>query len=177
MPQWFVAGGVEPQAIAAEAARLAWEGGCRTLVLPCVPFGANAQQLDLRGTINMHPSTQAAVLAEIAAEVYTIEIVEPLGLEAEERLTRLGYDNVHVRVGDGYAGWPDAAPFDAVIVTAAAPRIPEPLKQQLREGGKMILPVGEQLQELVVLTRQGDDWREESVLPVRFVPMTGEVRR
>jgi len=120
---------------------------------------------------------QAAVLAEIAGEVYTIEIVEPLGEEARERLARLGYDNVHVRVGDGYAGWPEAAPFDAVIVTAAAPRIPEPLKRQLREGGKMILPVGDQFQELVVLTRHGDDWSEESVLPVRFVPMTGEVRQ
>jgi protein-L-isoaspartate(D-aspartate) O-methyltransferase len=120
---------------------------------------------------------QAAVLAEIVAEVYSIEIVEPLGLEAKQRLARLGYDNVHVRIGDGYAGWPEAAPFDAVIVTAAAPRIPEPLKRQLAEGGKMILPVGETFQELIVLTRRGDDWREESVLPVRFVPMTGEVRR
>jgi protein-L-isoaspartate(D-aspartate) O-methyltransferase len=120
---------------------------------------------------------QAAVLAEIAAEVYSIEIVAALGEQARARLARLGYDNVHVRVGDGYAGWPEAAPFDAVIVTAAAPRIPEPLKQQLREGGRMILPVGDALQELVVLTRQGDEWREESVLPVRFVPMTGEVRQ
>jgi protein-L-isoaspartate(D-aspartate) O-methyltransferase len=119
---------------------------------------------------------QAAVLAEIAAEVYSIEIVPELGEQARERLARLGYANVHVRVGDGYAGWPDAAPFDAVIVTAAAPRVPEPLKQQLREGGRMILPVGDELQELVVLTRHGDEWREQSVLPVRFVPMTGEVR-
>jgi protein-L-isoaspartate(D-aspartate) O-methyltransferase len=119
---------------------------------------------------------QAAVLAEIAAEVYTIEIVAALGEQARERLARLGYDNVRVRVGDGYAGWPEAAPFDAVIVTAAAPRIPEPLKQQLREGGRMILPVGDELQELVVLTRRGEAWHEEAVLPVRFVPMTGEVR-
>ncbi|HSB60975.1 MAG TPA: protein-L-isoaspartate(D-aspartate) O-methyltransferase [Vicinamibacteria bacterium] len=95
---------------------------------------------------------QAAVLAEIAARVYTIEIVAPLAEEAAERLRRLGYANVQVRAGDGYLGWPEAAPFDAVIVTAAAPRIPEPLKAQLRDGGRLILPV-------------------------RFVPMTGKVRQ
>jgi protein-L-isoaspartate(D-aspartate) O-methyltransferase len=119
---------------------------------------------------------QAAVLAEIAAKVYTIEIVEPLAAESKERLARLGYKNVEVRAGDGYAGWPEAAPFDAVMVTAAAPRIPEPLKQQLKDGGRLVIPVGEEYQELIVLTRKGDTFDEKKVLPVRFVPMTGKVR-
>jgi len=120
---------------------------------------------------------QAAVLAEIVEEVYSIEIVEPLAREAGERLARLGYANVHVRAGDGYGGWPERAPFDAIIVTAAAPRIPEPLKQQLKDGGRMVLPVGDDFQELIVVTRRGDSYEQSSVLPVRFVPMTGEVRR
>jgi protein-L-isoaspartate(D-aspartate) O-methyltransferase len=119
---------------------------------------------------------QAAVLAQIAAQVYTIEIVAPLAEEAAARLKRLGYGNVHVRAGDGYLGWPEQAPFDAIMVTAAAPRIPEPLKQQLRDGGRLILPVGDAWQELVLLTRRGDRFEERRVLPVRFVPMTGKVR-
>ena len=119
---------------------------------------------------------QAAVLAEIAAHVYTIEIVAPLADEARERLARLGYRNVEVRAGDGYQGWPDKAPFDAVIVTAAAPRIPEPLKQQLKDGGRLVIPVGDDEQELIVLTRKAGRFTEERVLPVRFVPMTGKVR-
>ena len=119
---------------------------------------------------------QAAVLSEIAARVFTIEIVEPLASEARERLARLGYGNVSVRAGDGYQGWAEAAPFDAIMVTAAAPKVPEPLKQQLKDGGRLILPIGEEFQELVVLTRKGSDFVEERVLPVRFVPMTGRVR-
>jgi protein-L-isoaspartate(D-aspartate) O-methyltransferase len=120
---------------------------------------------------------QAAVLSLLVAEVYSIEIVEPLGEIARARLDELGYDNVRVRIGDGYQGWPEAAPFDAIIVTAAAPRIPEPLKEQLRDGGRLILPVGDAWQELVVVTRRGDRYEEDRVLPVRFVPMTGEVRQ
>ncbi len=119
---------------------------------------------------------QAAVLGELAAQVYTIEIVTPLAEEAAARLQRLGYGNVHVRAGDGYLGWPEHAPFDAIMVTAAAPRIPEPLKQQLRDGGRLIIPVGEEWQELVLLTRHGGRFEERRVLPVRFVPMTGKVR-
>ena len=119
---------------------------------------------------------QAAVLAEIAAQVYTIEIVAPLAERARADLARLGYANVHVRAGDGYLGWPEAAPFDAIIVTAAAPRIPEPLKAQLKDGGRLVIPVGEEYQSLVVLTRTGSRFAEQTVLPVRFVPMTGQVR-
>ena len=120
---------------------------------------------------------QAAVLGEIAARVYTIEIVAPLAEEAAALLKRLGYANVEARAGDGYLGWPEAAPFDAIMVTAAAPRIPEPLKQQLKDGGRLILPVGDEWQELVVVTRRGDRFEEKQVLPVRFVPMTGKVRQ
>ena len=82
-----------------------------------------------------------------------------------------------VRAGDGYQGWPEAAPFDGIMVTAAAPRIPEALKRQLKDGGRLIIPVGDEYQELIVVTRRGEDFEERSVLPVRFVPMTGEVRR
>ena len=120
---------------------------------------------------------QAAVLAEIAARVFTIEIVAPLAEEARERLARLGYGNVEVRAGDGYQGWAEKAPFDAVIVTAASPRVPEPLEQQLKDGGRLVIPVGEEYQELIVVTRRGTTYVESRVLPVRFVPMTGKVRQ
>jgi len=120
---------------------------------------------------------QAAVLGEIAARVHTIEIVAPLARESAALLKRLGYANVEVRAGDGYLGWPEAASFDAIIVTAAAPRIPEPLKEQLKDGGRLVLPVGDEWQELVVVTRRGDRFEEKRVLPVRFVPMTGKVRQ
>jgi protein-L-isoaspartate(D-aspartate) O-methyltransferase len=120
---------------------------------------------------------QAAVLGEIAGSVYTIEIVPELAAEARERLARLGCRNVEVRAGDGYLGWPEAAPFDAIMVTAAAPRIPEPLKQQLKDGGRLVLPVGDEYQELIVVTRRGSAYDERRVLPVRFVPMTGAVRK
>jgi protein-L-isoaspartate(D-aspartate) O-methyltransferase len=120
---------------------------------------------------------QAAVLAQIAGKVHTIEIVPELAAQARERLARLGYRNVEVRAGDGYLGWPEAAPFDAVMVTAAAPRIPEPLKQQLAPGGRLVLPVGDEYQELIVVTRRGSAFDERRVLPVRFVPMTGAVRK
>ena len=119
---------------------------------------------------------QAAVLSKLVREVYTIEIVVPLARSAEHTLRRLGFDNVHVRAGDGYRGWPEAAPFDGIIVTAAPPRIPEPLKQQLALGGHLVVPVGEGWQELRVLTRTEQGFDERGVLPVRFVPMTGEAQ-
>jgi protein-L-isoaspartate(D-aspartate) O-methyltransferase len=119
---------------------------------------------------------QAAVLAECAAEVFTLEIVEPLGRAAAAILAELGYDNVHVRIGDGYRGWPEEAPFDAIMVTAAPDHVPQPLVDQLAEGGRMIVPVGSWNQELILLERTGGRITRRSVLPVRFVPMTGEAR-
>ena len=120
---------------------------------------------------------QAAILAELVSKVYSIEIVEPLAKEAEARLRRMGYSNVQVRAGDGYRGWPDAAPFDAIIVTAAPDHIPQPLVDQLREGGRMVLPLGLWDQELVRLRRTREGILRESLLPVRFVPMTGEAEK
>jgi protein-L-isoaspartate(D-aspartate) O-methyltransferase len=119
---------------------------------------------------------QAAVLAEIAAEVYTIEIVAPLADSAKLRLARLGYGRVHTRTGDGYVGWPEAAPFDAIIVTAAADSVPPPLLRQLRPGGRMVIPVGETNADQVLLViEKAADGRTmtRSLLPVRFVPLTG----
>jgi protein-L-isoaspartate(D-aspartate) O-methyltransferase len=117
---------------------------------------------------------QAAVLAEIADTVYTIEILEPLARSAEKTLKRLGYDNIHVMAGDGYRGWPEHAPFDAVIVTAAPDHVPQPLVEQLKVGGRMIIPVGEWLQSLIIITKNKDGVTQREDLPVRFVPMTGE---
>ncbi len=122
---------------------------------------------------------QAAVLAEIAREVYTIEINATLASQAKERLERLGYANVNARAGDGYRGWPEAAPFDAILITAAAPRVPEPLMAQLKEGGRLVMPLGNNplSQELVVLTKTGSGVEREVIAGVVFVPMTGEVRK
>lgn len=115
---------------------------------------------------------QAAILAEICKEVYTIEIIESLGRRAEQTLRQMGYSNVHVRIGDGYHGWPEAAPFDAIIVTCSPTNVPRPLEDQLAEGGRMIIPVGEgQVQELVLITKQNGKLKRQSRLPVLFVPM------
>jgi protein-L-isoaspartate(D-aspartate) O-methyltransferase len=121
---------------------------------------------------------QAAVLAQLVAEVYTIEIIAPLAQRAEADLKRLGYTNIHVRAGDGSQGWPEAAPFDAVIVTCAPEKVPQPLIDQLRDGGRMIIPIGPMGdQELVLLRKQGEQLEKHAVLPVRFVPMTGGAQR
>lgn len=120
---------------------------------------------------------QAAVLAELGCEVYTMEIVEPLAREAGERLRALGYERVHVRAGDGYRGWPEAAPFDAVIVTAAPDHVPQPLVEQLMPGGRLVLPVGDLWQELVLVEKTADGTVQRDLLPVRFVPMTGKAER
>jgi len=115
---------------------------------------------------------QAAVLGELVADVYTIEIVTPLAERAAGLLRDLGYENVHVRDGDGYKGWPDEAPFDAIIVTAAPDHVPEPLVQQLKDGGRLVIPVGEAEQDLFVYVRSRTGLREEARIPVRFVPLT-----
>ena len=120
---------------------------------------------------------QAAVLAELVSHVYTIEIVESLARQAEARLPALGYRNVTVRLGDGYKGWPEEAPFDAIIVTAAPDHVPQPLVDQLREGGRMVIPVGRGTQDLVLLVKEQGRIREEQIIPVRFVPMTGEAQQ
>ncbi|UCG53734.1 MAG: protein-L-isoaspartate(D-aspartate) O-methyltransferase [Candidatus Latescibacterota bacterium] len=117
---------------------------------------------------------QAAVLSELAREVFTIEYLEQLGTSARRRLRSLGYDNVRVRIGDGYEGWPDAAPFDAVIVTAAPESVPQSLVDQLVDGGRMAIPVGTHFQELYCMVKEGKDITSEKVANVRFVPMVGE---
>lgn len=114
---------------------------------------------------------QAAVLAHLARHVYSVEVVEELAREAAPLLARLGHDNVTVRHGDGYAGWPEHAPFDAIVVTAAPPEIPAALRKQLKVGGRLIVPVGVTDQELRVIERTDSGYRETSLMPVRFVPM------
>ena len=122
---------------------------------------------------------QAAVLAELAYEVYTIEIVPELAARAEATLRELGYENVHVRHGDGYQGWPEHAPFDGIIVTAAPDHVPQPLVDQLAINAKMVIPVGQLRQEMTIITKTEDsmwlsNYIEQKTIPVLFVPMTGE---
>ena len=117
---------------------------------------------------------QAAILGEIAKEVYSIEIIESLGLRSKNLLQRLGYKNVKVQIGDGYKGWPDEAPFDAIVVTAAPDHVPQPLVDQLKIGGRLVIPVGELYQELEVITKTPTGTERNKIIPVRFVPMTGE---
>jgi protein-L-isoaspartate(D-aspartate) O-methyltransferase len=118
---------------------------------------------------------QAAILADLVADVYTIEIVEPLTKTAEAALQRLGYKNVHLKVGDGYQGWPEEAPFDAIIVTCAPDKVPQPLTDQLKDGGRMVIPVGERFaQQLYLLEKKNGQLKESVTLPVRFVPMVHE---
>jgi protein-L-isoaspartate(D-aspartate) O-methyltransferase len=149
----------------------------QTISQPTV-VGMMTAALELRGTervleIGTGSGYQAAVLARLATEVYTIEIVEPLGTSARERLARLGYTNVKVRVGDGYAGWPEAAPFDRVIVTAAPETVPKALVDQLADGGILVAPVGPEgeTQQLLRLRKRGGKTTQEHLAPVRFVPM------
>lgn len=120
---------------------------------------------------------QAAVLSLIADSVFTIEIIPELARKAAQTLRELKYDNIVVQQGDGYHGWQDKAPFDAIMVTAAPPRIPPLLLEQLKIGGRMVVPVGEYVQELVVVNKTARGMEMQNVLPVRFVPMTGEIRK
>jgi protein-L-isoaspartate(D-aspartate) O-methyltransferase len=119
---------------------------------------------------------QAAVMAQLAREVYSIEIVEPLGVQAAQRLKALGYANVQVRLGDGYHGWPENAPYDAILVTAAASHVPPPLVRQLKPGGRMVIPVGPafMVQQLMLVEKNPDgSISTRQILPVAFVPLTG----
>jgi protein-L-isoaspartate(D-aspartate) O-methyltransferase len=115
---------------------------------------------------------QAAVLSELAQEVYSIEIIPELGQKAAQTLKKLGYNHVHIRIGDGYEGWPEHAPYDSILVTAAPEQIPPALVDQLALNGKMVIPVGKYFQEIVILTKTIDGLEEERTIPVRFVPMT-----
>jgi protein-L-isoaspartate(D-aspartate) O-methyltransferase len=140
------------------------------------------EKLNLRGDervleIGTGSGYQAAVLAEIVDSVFTIEIVTGLARSAEKMFNELGYENIFVKAGDGYEGWQEHAPYDAVIITAAPPRIPEPLIDQLKDGGKLIAPVGDYFQELVLITKDKEKIRKKSLIPVRFVPMTGKIQK
>jgi protein-L-isoaspartate(D-aspartate) O-methyltransferase len=139
------------------------------------------QALELHGKervleIGTGSGYQAAILAETAAEVYTIEIIPQLQEHARAILARLGYHNIHFRVGDGYVGWPEQAPFDRIIVTAAPETVPQPLLDQLSEGGRLIIPVGALSQELVLFEKENSKIKHHSTIPVRFVPMTGKAQ-
>jgi protein-L-isoaspartate(D-aspartate) O-methyltransferase len=121
---------------------------------------------------------QAAILADLVSEVYSIEIVEPLAKNAEATLQRLGCKNVHVKVGDGYKGWPEQAPFDAIIVTCAPDKVPQMLVDQLKDGGRMVIPVGDKFaQQLYLLEKKDGQLKQSATLPVRFVPMTSEAQK
>ncbi len=140
------------------------------------------EQLRLRGDekvleIGTGSGYQAAILAEIAKEVYTIEIIETLSKRAEKVLGELGYKNIRFRTGDGYFGWKEYAPFDAIIITAAPPKIPEPLIEQLKVNGRLIAPVGDTFQELILITKTEKGIVKESLIPVVFVPMRGEIEK
>jgi len=135
---------------------------------------AGARALDI-GTGSGY---QAAVLAELTGQVYSIEILCPLADEARDRLARLGYDNAEVRCGDGYRGWPEHAPFDLIILAAAPDHVPQPLIEQLAPSGRLVLPVGDLFQELVVVEKDSlGGVQQHEIIPVRFVPMTGEAEQ
>lgn len=117
---------------------------------------------------------QTALLSQLVAEVYTIEIIPDLAKAAQKTLSQLGYENIHVKIGDGYRGWPQHSPYDAIIVTAAPAQIPAPLIEQLTTNGRIIIPIGFGYQELVVLSKTAEGLHQETMLPVQFVPMTGQ---
>ncbi len=140
------------------------------------------EQLKLQGDeqvleIGTGSGYQAAILAELCDSVFTIEIVPELSRRAREVIHQLGYTNVQFRIGDGYRGWPEKAPFDAIIVTAAPDHVPQPLVEQLKIGGRMIIPVGDFYQDLYLITRTETGIHKERKLPVRFVPMKGEAEK
>ncbi len=132
---------------------------------------ANLKKGDRVLEIGTGSGYQAAVLAEIVKEVYTIEIIKPLADTARQRLKDLGYKNIYVKHGDGYLGWPEFMPYDAIIVTAAPNEVPEKLVEQLKVGGRMVVPIGSFYQELYLITKTEEGIRKQTLLPVRFVPM------
>jgi len=150
-------------------------GHGQTISQPYI-VGLMTESLELQGTekileIGTGSGYQAAILSPLVDTCYSIEVLEPLAKEAEERLKELEYENVVVRWGDGYAGWEEHAPFDGIIITAAPPEIPEKLIEQLKIGGKMIVPVGTTFQQLILITRTKKGIKKENIIPVRFVPM------
>jgi protein-L-isoaspartate(D-aspartate) O-methyltransferase len=152
----------------------------RTIYQPYV-VALMTSLLDLDGSkkvleVGTGSGYHAAVLSRLAREVYSIEISEPVASQAEKRLSTLGYVNVHVRSGDGYQGWPEKAPFDAILLSAAPPKIPKPLLDQLRVGGKMVVAQGGFFQDLLVITKTADGLEKRTVIPVRLSPMTGKIR-
>ena len=172
----FVLGGFRRQAYFDAALPI----GDRQTISPPFVVAYMTQELDPQPTdkvleIGTGSGYQAAVLSPLVKEVYTIEIVERLGNRAQRTLRRLGYENVHVRTGDGYLGWPEAAPFDKIIVTCSPESIPQPLVDQLQAGGQMIVPVGERYQQnLYRITKQNGELKREALRATLFVPMTGE---
>lgn len=155
-------------------------GQGRTVYTPYV-VALMTQLLDLKHgdkvlEIGTGSGYHAAVLSRIAREVYSIEIVEPIANQASKRLSVLGYHNVEVRWGDGYRGWPEKEPFDAILLSAAPPQIPKPLIDQLRVGGKMVVPVGGFFQDLMVITKTADGTEKRAVIPVRLAPMKGKAQ-
>ncbi|MFC1501367.1 protein-L-isoaspartate(D-aspartate) O-methyltransferase [Elusimicrobiota bacterium] len=150
-------------------------GDGQTISQPYI-VGIMTELLQLKGgetvlEIGTGSGYQAAVLAELCDKVYTIEIVESLGLRSKNLIERLGYKNVEVKIGDGYLGWPEHAPFDGIIVTCAPPNVPDVLIEQLKDGGRMVIPVGEFYQKLIVIKKENGQITKEDVIPVRFVPM------
>lgn len=174
----FVPESVRPKAYGDEALPL---GQGRTIYQPyVVALMTSLLNLD-RGDRVLEVGTgtgyHAAVLSRIAKEVYSIEIDSAVAAQAKRRLAALGYYNIDVRHGDGYQGWPDKAPFDAILLSAAPPRLPKPLLDQLRVGGRMVVPVGGSFfQDLLVITKTADGLEKRTVIPVRLTPMTGKVR-
>jgi protein-L-isoaspartate(D-aspartate) O-methyltransferase len=173
----FVPESVRSQAYADEVLSL---GSGRTIYDPHV-VALMTSLLDLqKGDKVLEVGTgtgyHAAVLARLAREVYSVEIVPPVASQARQRLQALGYHNIEIRVGDGYQGWSEKGPFDAILLAVAPPHIPQPLIDQLRLGGRMVVPVGGLLQDLLVITKTSDGLQKRTVIPVKLAPMKGKVR-
>jgi protein-L-isoaspartate(D-aspartate) O-methyltransferase len=150
-------------------------GGGQTISQPYI-VAYMTQALELKGgekvlEIGTGSGYQAAILAELAKEVYTVEVYEELAEKAQHIIQKMGYHNIKYRVGDGTLGWKEYAPYDAIIVTAAPPKTPEPLKEQIKVGGRMIIPVGHTFQNLILFEKTEQKIKKKKLLPVRFVPL------